>query len=61
MHNDRDVSMQGHYVTSDDILGNQGSQKIPTGTHRFGTSRHPHRKNITLELCTYVHCKREVV
>ena len=33
--------MQGHCVTRDDLFGDQGSQKIRTGTHRFGTSRHP--------------------
>jgi hypothetical protein len=39
--NDRDVSMQGHFVSGTIHLGDQGSQKIRTGTHRFGTSRHP--------------------
>jgi len=33
--------MQGHCVSGTTHLGEQGSQKIRTGTHRFGTSRHP--------------------
>ena len=41
MHNDGDVSTQGHCVSGTIHLGDQGSQKIGTGTHRFGTSRHP--------------------
>jgi len=41
MHNDRDVSIQGHCVARDDQFGDQGSQNLRTGTHRFGTSRHP--------------------
>jgi len=41
MQNGRDVSMQGHCVSGTIHFGDQGSQKIRTGTHRFGTSRHP--------------------
>jgi len=41
VHNDRDVSMQRHCVSGTIHLGDQGSQNIRTGTHRFGTSRHP--------------------
>jgi len=40
-YNDRDVSIQGHCVSGTIDLGDQGSQNIRTGTHRFGTSRHP--------------------
>ena len=32
--------MQGHCVSGTIHLGDQGFQKISTGTHRFGTSRH---------------------
>jgi len=39
--NDRDISMRGHCVSGTIHLGDQGSQNIRTGTHRFGTSRHP--------------------
>jgi len=41
MQNDRDVSMKGHWVSGTIHLGDQGDQKICTGTHRFETSRHP--------------------
>ena len=37
----RDISMQGHCVSGTIHLGDQGSQNIHTGTHRFGTSCHP--------------------
>jgi len=33
--------MQGHCVSKTIHLGDQGSQKIRTGRHRLGTSRHP--------------------
>jgi len=39
--NVRDVSMQGHCVSGTIHQGDKGSQKIRTGTPRFGTSRHP--------------------
>jgi len=41
VQNDRDVSIQGHCVSGTIHLGDHGSQKIRTGTHRLGTSRHP--------------------
>jgi len=41
MHVDGDVSMQGLFVTRDDWFGDQGSQNIRAGTHRFGTFRQP--------------------
>jgi len=48
VQNGRDVSMQGHCVSRPIHLWGPGSQKIPTGTHRFGTSRHPP--------CSVIHC-----
>jgi len=39
--NDWDVSMQGHCASGTIHLGDQGSQKICSTTHRFGTSHHP--------------------
>jgi len=41
IQNYSDISMQGHCVSGTINLGDQGSQNIHTGTHRFGTSRHP--------------------
>jgi len=41
VQNDRDVSLKGHCVSGTIRLGDQGSQNIRTGSHRFGTSRHP--------------------
>jgi len=41
VQSDRDVSMKGHYVTGTIHLGDQWSQNIRTGTHSFGTYRHP--------------------
>jgi len=41
MHYDRDATIQGHCVSRTINVGDQGSQKIRTGTHRFGTSFHP--------------------
>jgi hypothetical protein len=41
VQNDREVSMQGHCVSGTIHLGDQGSQNIRSGTHRFRTSRHP--------------------
>jgi len=35
MHNSRDVSMQGYCVSETIHLGDQGSQKIRTATHRY--------------------------
>jgi len=43
---DRDVSMQGHCVSGTIHLGDEGSQNIWTGTHRFRPSRHP-----TIQAC----------
>jgi len=42
---DRDGSMQGHCVFGKIHFGDQGSQKIRTGTHRFRTSHHPTDSN----------------
>jgi len=39
MNNDWDVSMQGHCVSGTIHFGDQGSQKIRTGTSHFRTSR----------------------
>ena len=41
MHNERDVSIQGHCVIRNDSFGDQESQKICAGTRPFGTSRSP--------------------
>ena len=41
MHNDRDLSMQGHFVSGTIRFGDQESPKIRTGTHCSGTSHHP--------------------
>jgi len=41
MQNGRDLSMRGHCVYGTIHFGDQGSQKIRTGTHCFGTHRHP--------------------
>ena len=41
MQNDRDISLQGHCVSVTNRLGDQGSQNIRMGAHRFWTSRHP--------------------
>ena len=41
VQNDSDVLMQGHCVIGTNHLGDQTSKSIRTGTHRFGTSRHP--------------------
>jgi len=41
VQNARDVSMQGQCVSGTIHFWDQGSLKIRTGTHRFGTSRHP--------------------
>jgi len=38
--------MQGHYVSETIHFGIQGFQNIRTGTHRFGTSRHPTFTNL---------------
>jgi len=40
-HNDRDVSMQGNYVSRRIHFRDHGSQKIRTGTHRSRTVDHP--------------------
>jgi len=40
-YNDRAVSIKGHCVSGTFDLGDQGSQNMRTGTHRFKTSRHP--------------------
>jgi len=42
---DRDVSIKGHCVTRKDSIADKGFQNIRTGTHRFGTSRHPTDKS----------------
>jgi len=47
MHNERDVSMQGHCVSGTNHFGDQVSQKIYTETHRFRTSHHPIRISYT--------------
>ena len=52
MHNDRDVSIQGHVATRYDIFGDQGSQNIRERTHCFGTSRHPTVAAPEDEACT---------
>jgi len=68
MHNDRNALMQEHCVPTDDIFGDQGSQKIRTGTHRFGTSCHPgahrshsssHAKAIALSIDCYLEHKQK--
>jgi len=41
MHNGRDVSLQGNRVSRTINIVDQGSRKIPSGTHRSGTSHHP--------------------
>jgi len=41
IQNDMDVSMQGHCVSGTNHFGDQESQKICSGAHRFGTSHHP--------------------
>jgi len=41
VQNGRNVSMQGRCFSGTIHLGDQGSQNIRTGTHRFGTSCHP--------------------
>jgi len=48
VQSDRDGSMQRHCVSGTIHLGDQGSQKIRAGTHRFGTSRHP---TVIFEFC----------
>jgi len=40
MNNDRDILMPGHSVSWTIHSGDQGSQNILTGTHRFRTSHH---------------------
>jgi len=40
-YDDRDVSFKGHSVSGTINFGDQGSHKIRTRTHRFGTSHHP--------------------
>ena len=45
VQNCRDGSMQGHCVSGKIHIGDQGSQIIRTGTHRFGMSRHPTEKD----------------
>ena len=46
VENDRDVSMQGQCLSGTIHFGDQGSEKIRTGTHCFETSRHP-----TVKIC----------
>jgi len=41
MQNDKDVSMQEHFVSGTIDLGDQVPQNIRDETHCFGTSRHP--------------------
>jgi len=41
MHNDWNVTMQGHCVSGTIHFGDHGYQKISTGALRFGTSYHP--------------------
>jgi len=57
MQYDRDVSLQGHCVYGKINFGDQGSQKIRTGTHHFRTSHHPTLKMFVLYLQYFVRIK----